>query len=377
MGGLAGVHRGVSNRVFSFVGPVGAPARIAHDTISDGVYKAVGLGFRAVGVGGDAMLARRRFEDGRPVSADPRGSAALAALTGLRGDVLEEQGNDLVEPMAVRVDGRAVESYEDAFPDARGRLVVFTHGLMETEHAWKLGGRLSYGERLADELELTPVQVRFNTGKHISENGLCLADLLEDLVDRWPVEVEEIALVGHSMGGLVARSACYQGAERGDRWTGLVRHTVTLGSPHMGAPLEQLVHRGSARLHAVPETRPLANFLRRRSAGIRDLRRGSLVDDDWRDQDRDALRARACQEIPLLPEVTHCFVSATVTRDPQHPLGRLVGDWLVLQPSASGRGRTRRIPFEEDKGLHVGGASHFALLNHPRVYEQLLGWLSA
>ncbi len=90
------------------------------------------------------------------------------------------------------------------------------------------------------------------------------------------------------------------------------------------------MHRGSAMLHSLPETRPVANFLRRRSSGIRDLRRGSLVDEDWRDQDRDALRARACAEVPLLPDATHCFVSATVTRDPMHPLGRLVGDWLVL-----------------------------------------------
>ncbi len=75
-------------------------------------------------------------------------------------------------------------------------------------------------------------------------------------MDRWPVELEEIALVGHSMGGLVARSACHLGAVRGDRWTRLVRQTVTLGSPHMGAPLEQLVHRGSAHLHKLPETRP-------------------------------------------------------------------------------------------------------------------------
>jgi hypothetical protein len=157
----------------------------------------------------------------------------------------------------------------------------------------------------------------------------------------------------------------------------LVRQTVTLGTPHMGAPLEQLVHRGSAYLDKLPETRPVANFLRRRSSGIRDLRRGSLVDEDWRDQDRDALRARAVKEVPLLADVTHCFVSATVTHSPTHPLGRLVGDWLVLQPSASGRGRTRRIPFEEEYGFHLGGAGHIALLNHPRVYDRLRGWLAA
>ena len=63
----------MADRVFSFVGPVGAPARVMHNAISSGAYKTVGLGFRAVGVGGDAMLARRRFDHGRPVSLHPRG----------------------------------------------------------------------------------------------------------------------------------------------------------------------------------------------------------------------------------------------------------------------------------------------------------------
>ncbi len=144
----------------------------------------------------------------------------------------------------------------------------------------------------------------------------------------------------------------------------------------MGAPLEQAVHVLSAGLARLPETRPVANLLRRRSGGIRDLRQGSLVDEDWRDCDPDALRAAACAEVPLLEGATHCFVSATITRSQRHPLGRLLGDTLVLAPSASGRSRTRRIPFEEEYGMHVGGASHFALLNHPAVYEKLRAWLA-
>jgi hypothetical protein len=154
-----------------------------------------------------------------------------------------------------------------------------------------------------------------------------------------------------------------------------VRHVISLGTPHMGAPLAQGVHWMSAALGAVPETRPFASFLRRRSAGIRDLRQGSLVDADWRDCDPDALRAVACQEIPLLEGAIHCFVAATVTRGGRDPVGRLLGDCLVLQPSASGRSRTRRIPFEEEYGAHVGGTHHLALLNHPRVYERMRGWL--
>ncbi len=185
---------------------------------------------------------------------------------------------------------------------------------------------------------------------------------MEELVDAWPVDVDQIALVGHSMGGLVARSACCHGSEADAGWARLVTHSVSLGSPHMGAPLEQAVHVLSAGLAALPETRPFANFLRRRSGGIRDLRQGSLVDEDWRDRDPDALRGAACAEVPLLEGATHCFVSATITRTDSHPLGRVIGDTLVLVPSASGRSRTRRIPFEEEYGMHLGGASHVALL---------------
>jgi hypothetical protein len=143
-----------------------------------------------------------------------------------------------------------------------------------------------------------------------------------------------------------------------------------------GLHISQNGRRLSARLARLPETRPLANFLRRRSGGIRDLRQGSLVDDDWRDCDPDTLRAAACAEVPLLEGATHCFVSATVTRSGRHPVGRLIGDTLVLKPSATGRSRARRVPFEEEFGMHLGGAHHFALLNHPAVYEKLRAWLA-
>ena len=39
----------------------------------------------------------------------------------------------------------------------------------------------------------TPVYVRYNTGRRISENGRSLAELLEETVADWPVDVEEIA----------------------------------------------------------------------------------------------------------------------------------------------------------------------------------------
>ncbi len=376
-GGIGSIQRAVSGRVFRLVGPGAMLVRPLHEGITRGVYRGLGAGTRAVGVAAGRAAARR---DGLPLSSTPYGSAVIAAIAGLRGDALEEEGSPLAQPMAVRVAGQPValepEAIASAFPAATRHIVVFVHGLMTTEFSWALGGRERFGNRLARDIGCTPVYVRYNSGRHISENGRSLSELMEQLLAVWPVDVDEIALVGHSMGGLVARSACCHAAEADANWARLIKHSVSLGTPHMGAPLEQAVHVLSAGLARLPETRPFANFLRRRSGGIRDLRRGSLVDEDWRDCDPDALRGAACAEIPLLEGATHCFVSATVTRSDRHPVGRLIGDTLVLKPSASGRSRTRRIPFEDEYGMHLGKASHFALLYHPAVYEKLRGWLS-
>jgi pimeloyl-ACP methyl ester carboxylesterase len=382
-GGIHAVHRAIADRAFAATGAGAAPARALHDTISGGVYAGVAAATRLTGLAADAGLGRRAVRDGRALSSSPRGALLVGAVNGLIGDALEREQSDLRQPMSVRRGGRAIEPEPDAlaaaFPDPSGRLAVFVHGLMETEFSWRHGagaGGVTYASRLREELGLTPVELRYNSGRHVSENGLSLACLLERLVGAWPVEVERIALIGHSMGGLVARSACHQGGGRGDAWVSRVSHLVSLGSPHLGAPLAQGVHWASAALHAVPETRPFGDLLRRRSAGIRDMRHGSLVDEDWSGRDPDALRSEACREVPLLDGATHCFVAATVTRSPSHPLGRLLGDCLVLETSAAGRGRTRRIPFEVEDGMRLGGAHHIALLNHPAVYEQLRDWLA-
>jgi len=376
-GGLGSIQRAVAGRVFQAVGPGAALVRPVHEAVTRGVYAGLGLGTRAVGMATAAAVATR---DAPALSTTPRGSALIAAVTGLRGDALEAEGSPLCQPMAVRLHGEPIaldpDALSEAFPDATARIVVFVHGLMTTEFSWEIGGREPYGARLARELNCTPVYVRYNSGRHISENGRSLSELMEELVAAWPVDARQIALVGHSMGGLVSRSACHCAALEEADWVGRVRHVISLGSPHMGAPLEQAAHMASYAANLLPETRMFSTFLRRRSSGIRDLRHGSLVDEDWRDRDPDALRGAACAEVPLLEGATHCFVSATVTRSDRHPVARLLGDTLVLAPSASGRSRTRRIPFDDEYGMHLGGASHFALLYHPAVYEKLRAWLA-
>ena len=180
------------------------------------------------------------------------------------------------------------------------------------------------------------------------------------------------------MGGLVARSACHYAGADGAGWVRHVRHVVSLGTPHMGAPLAQAVHVLDRRL------RRRCPRCARSAASCAAAARASATSATARSwtrtgsgRDPDALRAAALTEVPLLEGATHCFVAATITRSARHPLGRLLGDVLVLEASASGRSRDRHIPFREEHGMHLGGAHHLALLNHPEVYDRLSGWLAA
>jgi pimeloyl-ACP methyl ester carboxylesterase len=356
--GIGGIHRAVANRAFGASGPGATPARVVHDMVARQVYGGLRSGSHALG--GAAGRAVSRIET-QPLSDTRTGSLALGVINGLMGDRLETEHSALAVPMTLRVDGERAPS-----------VVVFLHGLMETDLSWAFGGGATYGERLAADLGCTPVYVRYNTGRHVSENGRELSAKLEELFADW--EVERIALVGHSMGGLVARSAAFCASGEDATWVTKVSHVVSLGTPHMGAPMAQGARWLSSVSGRLPETAAFTAWLRRRSAGIQDLSQGSLVDEDWRGRDPDALRAAAVAEVPLLAGATHCFISASVARDGSL-LDQMVGDVLVLRPSASGRSRTRRLGFRDEDGLHLPGVHHFALLNHPKVYDQLRAWL--
>ena len=387
-GAIRDMHLGIAERAFRGVGPAARPVQVIHDALSSRAYGAIGAGASGLGRAVDTAMERRGIGEQVSLSTSQKGNFGIAVLSGLIGDRLERDGSALHQPTSARMHGERIgldgSSLRDAFPEATPRLVVFIHGLTGDEFCWSWGqnpatnpgAEDAYGSRLIADLDYTPVYLRYNSGLHISENGSAVAALLQELVELWPVDVQHIALVGHSMGGLVARSAAHQADEQDQEWARRVRSVVSLGTPHMGAPLERGAHRAALALDKLPETRMLGSFLKKRSAGIRDLRHGSLVDEDWRGRDPEALRAVACQEVPLLPWATHYFVSASVTRDPKHPLGRLLGDILVLVPSASGKSKTRRIPFRDEHGHHIGGTHHLALLNHPEVYERLRGWLA-
>ncbi|HME03901.1 MAG TPA: hypothetical protein VKG38_12840, partial [Solirubrobacteraceae bacterium] len=204
-GALRDMHLGIADRAFRGAGPAALPAKFIHDAISSRAYGALGTGASGLGRAVDAALERGGVGERVSLSTTQKGSFALAVLNGLIGDQLEREGSVLAQPASARMHGEPIgldqPSLRDAFPRATPRLAVFIHGLTGDEFCWTWGAEDAYGSRLTSDLDCTPIYLRYNSGLHISENGLAVAKLLEELVEAWPVEVDEIALVGHSMGG--------------------------------------------------------------------------------------------------------------------------------------------------------------------------------
>jgi pimeloyl-ACP methyl ester carboxylesterase len=288
----------------------------------------------------------------------------VSVVNGFLGDRLAEEHPDLAIQMSARRHGRDVpltaRDLTAAYPEATGEIVVFLHGLGESDDAWRhrsVETGSTYPDRLEAEGRWTPVLLRANTGLPIAENGVALAALLDDLVEHWPVPVRRIALVGHSMGGLMLRAACAVVTDAPSRWNRLVTDVVTLGTPHLGAPLERTVHAGARVLGLLPESAPFGRILEYRSVGILDLRAGLAPD------------------LQHLPHARYRLVAATLASSYRHPVSELLGDLLVRYPSAVGRSRRGRALFPDADVLHVRGG-HFDLLNHPEVDAALRDWLS-
>jgi pimeloyl-ACP methyl ester carboxylesterase len=329
------MHSVIARRWLGRLGPMGRSVERPYTAVTRFVYGSVRSGTAVVGAGLDRLM-----------------SVEAATLDGVRswtngffGDGLGRHQQRLGTSMTVRVDPGSQTS---------GRLVLLVHGLGKTESCWYgAGSAPGLARLLAEHPELTPVLVRYNTGLSVADNGILLADLIDDLVSEWPLPVESIALVGHSMGGLVV-DAAFGAVRRSERrWVDRLTDIITIGTPYHGAPLEKFVRATARGLAAFRTTSPLAEFLDGRSVGIKDL--GGVLAD---------------HEVPPAG-VRYHLIAGVVTADPAHPLGRIVGDLMVRVPSS-----TRRRGAEPTSTAIVGGVTHFDLLDAPVVIDQVMEWLA-
>jgi pimeloyl-ACP methyl ester carboxylesterase len=352
-------------------GILGRPATGPTRGITGLVYQSIRTVAGLVGCGIDAALAPLIPLFGER-SSPPGREAVIAALNGVMGDYLAATRNPLAISMSLRRNGRPLalerRSLSRAIPRPTGKLLVLAHGLCMNDLQMTRKGH-DHGAALARDFGYTALYLHYNSGLHISTNGRAFAQLIETLIDQWPAPLEEFAIVGHSMGGLVARSAYHYASMTGYDWPRHLRKVVFLGSPHHGTPLE----RGGNWLNVVlgfsPYTAALARLGQIRSAGITDLRYGNLLDDDWQGRDRfDASPDLRCL-LPL-PENVKCYAIAATT-------GRFLGDGVVPVDSALGRHKDprRTLSFAKSRQWVGYGMNHFDLLSEPAVYQRIKRWL--
>lgn len=380
---VAQVVEGMHRSVLDHIGLPGGAAPGRTRGITGLVYRSIDGVTTLVGKSADTALAHaERWLPPEPDGPDsPPRLAMRAALNGVMGDRLAAEGNPLALPMSFIHDGQALDlSAPLVLPQAQTRVLIVLHGLCMNDQQWTrtdTGQAVNHGLALARALGATPLFLRYNTGRHIADNGLELARQLDQLQRHWPVPLTGLSLMGHSMGGLVARSAAWAARQEGLPWLAQLRHLVTLGTPHHGAPLERAGQWVHTALGALPHTAPLARLARLRSAGITDLRHGQVSVDEAAQADRFTSSQDLRPPVPL-PEGVACYAVAATLAGPRSKVAeRLLGDGLVPLRSALGQhdDPAHQLAFPPDHQCVVHHTGHLGLLGSPAVATQLLRWL--
>lgn len=344
------------------------------------VYRSIRGVARLIGAGLDSALERLEPELVHINSSHER-AAIMSVLNGVLGDHMAAGGNSLAITLNFRHEGHVLylnrESLDCAIPQPKGKILLMLHGHCMNELQWKRNGH-DHGQVLAAANGFTPMYVRYNSGLHISQNGRALADKLEELVSVWGVPVEEICIIGYSMGGLVARSACHYAAQAGHSWLQHVQKLLFVGTPHHGSMVEQAGNLIDLILEVSPYTQALSRLGKIRSAGTTDLRHGNMIDEDWVGRNRFSHAADV--RVPMsLPENIQCYaIAALIAQEHCEIRGKLIGDGLVPLRSALGHHRdTRRaLEFDAQHQKIFYGMNHMGLLDSQEVCAQLQSWIT-
>jgi pimeloyl-ACP methyl ester carboxylesterase len=293
-------------------------------------------------------------------------SNILAALNGILGDYLVAKNNALAVPMQIKKTESALSS----------KLLIMVHGLCMNDEQWNWKEH-NHGAALAAAFGMSVVYVHYNTGQRISTNGKDLDQHIQQLVDTWAVPLSDIIIIGHSMGGLVSRSAVHYAEKRGGTWLKFVRKICFLGTPHHGAAVERLGSYVDFILESLPFIRPFARIGKIRSAGIEDLRFGNIRDEDWQHLDSKA-KLQDRRTVVKPPEHIVCYAVAAVlgATDCEWKV-RILGDSLVQIESALGQHNQseKNLGFKSENTLTIYNTNHFELLSSELVYAQLHKWL--
>ncbi len=294
-------------------------------------------------------------------------------FNGVMGDHLVNHSNPLAIPM-VLYDKEGSLRHRNL----SGRIIILCHGLCLSYLSWHPEEEDSLGDAISrSQPDATVLYLDYNTGRRISRSGRKFSKLLQSLVDNNP-DISQIDIVGHSMGGLVARSALYYAKQDRLDWVKRVGNLITLGSPHHGALLERIGFMVQDIISKVPFASSLAQLGDMRSAGIIDLRHGSIRDADWQALEGRNVLPQDFRHPTRLPSgiKTYFVASALIETHYESKVTNLLGDSLVSVASALGEddGEHNLFVPEGHKAVFYG-VNHMGLMHSRRVREQVVAWL--
>lgn len=301
---------------------------------------------------------------------------AVSSINGAFGDWMAQQNRMWAQPMQFCRNGQPLaldpESINASVESPSPHVIVFIHGLCLNDLHWQPLDQPSFGTRWESHGKATAFYLRYNTGLHIHENGRQFALMLAQLQQSYPIPIERLTLIGHSMGGLVSRSACSYAQELELSWLSVLQDLACLGSPHNGAGLERIGQWVTQTLDKSRITAALSRAGKQRSAGIKDLRYCCLRHEDWADSHPDAPRPLRVTTLPLMPSVRYCLLAANW----KPATGESLGDGLVQVSSAMAHSlgghplETPQVCRPLLQGLH-----HMQLPQHALIYNVLNEWL--
>ncbi|MGF1723802.1 alpha/beta hydrolase [Photobacterium nomapromontoriensis] len=336
------------------------------------------------------MLAKWRvidfLEHGLPPS---QGDLLLATLNGMVGDYLLKKNSRFAIPMVLTDQHQTLsdqtEKLKQQLPQATPRIVLCVHGWCMADKGWHRKGN-DHGQQLVSA-GYTPIYLRYNTGNHISLNGEEFAFRLEKLFQAWPCEIKELVIIGHSMGGLVTRSACHYADVNQLSWLSTLRTFITLGTPHNGAPLARFASWFDDQVLVTPQLKFLQKIGEIRSSGTKDLSLGFVLHQDWQQHDSqlhpETGKEPAPYDVqfhqrPRLPIGTECYAVATcLGKNLQEANNRRLGDGLVPVNSALGESKKgyMALNYKESHKWIGAGINHLDLLSDPQVSAKVKQWV--
>lgn len=294
-------------------------------------------------------------------------------INGMIGDHLVTNNNALAVPMMI------YDRYgQPQSKKLSGRVILLCQGLCLSYLSWHPCEADSLGENIAlAQPETTVLYLDYNSGKRISQNGRQLSRRLQQLVDDNP-DITQIDLVGYSMGGLVSRSALFYAEQDRLDWINRVGNLITLGTPHQGAMLERIGYYILDIIGKFPFAASLSKMGNIRSAGIIDLRHGSIRDEDWRYlKQRDVLPEEFRHPTKLPHHIRTYLIAGTIVEGIyDSKASNLVGDGLVTVESALGEANeSHTLYVPEGRKAIFYGVNHYNLQYDRRVQAQVIQWL--